>query len=214
MKNKLKLIIPFLLSVACSTYVEKDPAPEPENTDTSISLTEEPAILPDTVAIDPKLSPQEKIIAFKEKQLRLYSEVEATKGINPERFEKDTLIKFALKKNTPVKYGTTENVYPVATVFYLHYSDSTTFNNAFNNWMNCFGNDCTPIRFEEDMKSIKTTPSYTWINQDQLWMLHLCYQCEHKENDWNKWIDELDLLFGGKNTVRIETACGGPLKWK
>ncbi|MFN3343511.1 MAG: hypothetical protein ACK40M_12490, partial [Flavobacteriales bacterium] len=107
-------------------------------------------------------------------------------------------------------YGENE-VYPTAQLYFYSYNDTVSFNNALHNWMNCFGSDCTFIREGEDLKFIKTTPSFTLYGFPEI--VHLSWLCEHDANNWDVWIQELKILFG-KGKMELSVKCGGPLRWK
>lgn len=210
MKRHLIFLMVFLY--ACGGSSNENTTEEVQK-DSNIIVSDSVISAPqDSVIIDTKLTFLEKTEQFRNKYLRWYSEQEIRKSILPERFSSDTVIRFCLRKNTPVNFGDVKDVYPIADLYFFSYSDTVTQNNALNNWLNCFGMDCTPVVMGEDMKAIKTTPSYTIITPQEI--IHLQYQCEHVENDWEVMIRELDLLFAVKGSKRIRVECGGPLRWK
>lgn len=212
MKNCL--IVFCLLMFSCSNKGEvSTPANSEEvHKEDSISNSTDSSkqVLEDTVIIDKKLSFPEKANAFTLKYKRWYNESGPAKSILPDRFSTDTVIRLALTGNRAVLYGENE-VYPTAQLYFYSYSDTISFNNALHNWMNCFGSDCTVIREGEDVKSIKTTPSFTLYGFPEI--VHLSWLCEHDANNWDVWIQELKILFG-KGKKEISVKCGGPLRWK
>ncbi len=119
-------------------------------------------------------------------------------------------IEFIGKEEVP--YGKTNMVIPKANLFYYSFADSTTTNNAFYNWLDCFGSDCNVINLNEDVEAIKTPPMFTAIYDTTIVVVE--YLCEHAENDWNSFEDSLLNKFGKDYRYLIEVDCGGPLKWK
>lgn len=166
----------------------------------------------DTLIINPDLEFEVKASEFLTKYLKWYDQQEARSGILPQRFACDTLIQFSLKKKNGVMSGDSGLIYPVGNFYFFSYSDTLTFQNALNNWYNCFGNDCSPVISGTDLKSIKSTPSFTIIGKNQI--VHLNYSCEHTDEDWKKTEKELLMLFGKNRKEIIRVGCGGPLQWE
>lgn len=177
------------------------------------SVSEKDSLAFVSLTIDKKLSFEEKVNKFIEKYKLMYSEVEVNKPIIPERYENKFGKKISLKKNSTVKYGKVEGVYPVAQLWFYEYADSTSCRNVLNNWLQCYGFDCTPVEFMKDLPAIKTTPSFAIINEKEI--VFLQYQCEHIGNNWADIRKELENIFGKKTyyTISLEN-CGKKLIWK
>lgn len=213
-----------LIFIACSTDKKESVAEEEmkaeEVGDTSMvqNKTKEENTNSDSIAfstfkIDKNLSFEEKVEKFAEKYKLMYSETEVNKPIVPERYSSKYSKKIALRKNTPVNYGKTENVFPVAQLWFYQYEDSTSCRNVLNNWLQCYGFDCTPVEFMKDLPAIKTTPSMAIITDKEL--VFLQYQCEHIGNNWDEIKKELETLFGRKTYYTITLSdCGKKLVWK
>jgi hypothetical protein len=45
-------------------------------------------------------------------------------------------------------------------------------------------------------------------------MVTLEYSCEHVQNDWKTFKDEIIKIYGKNYRYKIDVECGGPLKWK
>jgi hypothetical protein len=184
-----------------------------ESEEKSNSVSEKDSLKFVSLTIDKKLSFAEKVNKFIEKYELMYSKVEVNKPIIPERYESKFSKKIALKKNSMVKYGKIEGVYPVAQLWFYEYADSTSCRNVLNNWLQCYGFDCTPVEFMKDLTAIKTTPSFAIINEKEI--VFLQYQCEHIGNNWADIRKELENVFGKKTyyTISLEN-CGKKLVWK
>ncbi len=201
-KCKLKNVklISLLLILFCFSCGKKEEKKEPsdemkaeevndtsnveilEPTEELNSVSEKDSLTFISLTIDKKLSFEEKVNKFIEKYKLMYSKVEVNKPIIPERYESKFGKKISLKKNSTVKYGKVEGVYPIAQIWFYEYADSTACRNVLNNWLQCYGFDCTPVEFMKDLPAIKTTPSFAIINEKEI--VFLQYQCEHIGNNW------------------------------
>lgn len=163
--------------------------------------------------IDRKLPFPKKVDLFLEKYQLLYTEVKNDKSIIPERYENNYAKKIALKKKTSVNYGKVENVYPVAQLWFYQYKDSAACRNVINNWLQCYGFDCTSVEFMVDLPAIKTTPSLAIFNEKEI--IFLQYQCEHIENNWENFRKEIINTFGQDSFIQLSLdKCGKKLIWK
>lgn len=226
--NKLYILFTISILISCGGKEEKK-APSDEMKAEEVNDTSNVAILESTeelntvsekdsltfisLTIDKKLSFEEKVNKFIEKYKLMYSEVEVNKPIIPERYENKFGKKISFKKNSTVKYRKVEEVYPIAQLWFYEYADSTSCRNVLNNWLQCYGFDCTPVEFMKDLPAIKTTPSFAIINEKEI--VFLQYQCEHIENNWGDIRKELENVFGKKTyyTISLEN-CGKKLIWK
>lgn len=124
-------------------------------------------------------------------------------------FNQSEKLEFISKEKVP--YGD-HLVTPIAEVFVYTFSDSVKLNNAFYNWLDCFGRDCQSVKLNEDLESIKTPPSLTLVYDTTL--VHVDYQCEHQRKSWLSFEKALKHQFGDSTRYQIQVSCGGPLKWK
>lgn len=125
-------------------------------------------------------------------------------------FNTSSKLKFISKNEVP--YGKSTMVTPKAEMFVYHFSDSIKLNNAFYNWLDCFGSDCQAVRLNEDLDAIKTPPSFTLVYDTTLVTVE--YPCEHEKNDWGAFKDSIIKMYGRDYRYRIDVSCGGPLRWK
>lgn len=145
-------------------------------------------------------------------QLSLYDTLTGEGIHSLDRFGFSTSKKLDFKAKFQVPYGKTNQVTPVASLFYYTFADSIKTNNAFYNWLDCFGKDCTPVSLREDLSSIKTPPMLALVYDTTIVALE--YKCEHEKNDWDSFEDSLVNKLGKNYRYRIEVGCGGPLRWK
>lgn len=119
-------------------------------------------------------------------------------------------LKFIAKNDVP--YGKSTMVTPKANFFVYNFSDSVKLNNAFYNWLDCFGSDCQAVKLNEDLNAIKTPPSFTLVYDTTIVILE--YPCEHEKNNWKAFKDSIIKKYGTNYRYRIDVDCGGPLRWK
>jgi len=129
-----------------------------------------------------------------------------------DRFGYNSSYKMAFVGKKEVPYGKSTMVVPKADLFVYNFSDSVKLNNAFYNWLDCFGSDCQEVKLNEDIKAVKTPPSFTLVYDTTIVILE--YPCEHIQNDWKSFKDSLVKKYGNDYRYRIDVGCGGPLKWK
>ena len=122
-------------------------------------------------------------------------------------FEK---VEFVGRETVP--YGKSNMVKPKAEFYLYNFSDSIKLNNAFYNWLDCFGSDCNPVNLNQDIESVKTPPSLTLVYDTTL--ISVKYLCEHEKNDWQSFQDSIVKQYGNDYRYRIDVGCGGPLIWK
>jgi hypothetical protein len=119
-------------------------------------------------------------------------------------------VKFIGMQN--VAYRKSNMVTPKADFYLYNFSDSIKLNNAFYNWLDCFGSDCNEVKLNKNIKYVKSTPSFTLIYDTTL--ISVEYLCEHNENDWKSFQNSIIKQYGENYRYRIDVDCGGPLKWK
>ena len=129
-----------------------------------------------------------------------------------ERFEFSSVEKIRLKKQSGVSYGEIQGIFPEAAIWMFRYPDTLKRFNAMNNWLNCYGRDCTPVKFKEPLKAVKTIPSWALIKDSLIIVME--WPCEHKENDWQKITRMVDSSFSENNSTILRVDCGGPLEWE
>lgn len=111
-----------------------------------------------------------------------------------------------------INYGKTNKLKPKADLFVYNFKDSVTLNNAFYNWLDCYGSDCSEVKLNQNIDKVKTPPEFTLVYDTVL--VSVKYMCEHKKNDWRPFQDSVISKFGKDYRYRIDVECGGPLVWK
>jgi len=129
-----------------------------------------------------------------------------------DRFGFSSKSKIEFIGKTDVPYGKNNTVTPKAEFYVYNFSDSIKLNNAFYNWLDCFGSDCDEVKLNHDIESVKTPPSFTLVYDTVL--VDVKYLCEHEKNDWKSFQKSIIDTYGKNYRYRIDVNCGGPLKWK
>jgi len=112
-------------------------------------------------------------------------------------------IRFSQKLNETVSY---------VDVYQYNFSDSLKLNNAFYNWLDCFGDKCAEIKINKDVKIISKAPSFTLVYDTIL--VSVKYDVEFDKANINSFQDSILSKFGNQIRYEIQTDQKGNLKWK
>jgi hypothetical protein len=119
-------------------------------------------------------------------------------------------INFLAKTGIPVEEGAV--LVPVAGLHYYTFSDTTKTKNAFYNWLDCFGMNCSAVELNKDVETLETDPLFALVYDTVIVAVE--YSCEHKKHNWKSFQDSLVTNFGKDYNYRVDVACNGPLRWK
>jgi len=111
-------------------------------------------------------------------------------------------IRFSQKLNETLSYFD---------VYQYNFSDSLKLNNAFYNWLDCFGDKCAEIKINKDVKMISTTPSFTLVYDTIL--VFVKYDVEFETEHIKSFQDSILSKFGSQMRYEIQTDKKGNLKW-
>lgn len=81
-----------------------------------------------------------------------------------------------------------------------------------DSFLNCLETDCSKIKWGDNGKSIKATPTIYLINEREIIVCKI--QCEHKNDFWTTFKHDLTTTFGNGTYRTIDTGCGGPINFK
>lgn len=207
---------------ACGSNADQEPAPDTTVVTITDTVNEFVPVEDSVAAIEQKIefndipaskAVEERLRYLREKYLVNYREIDdaQNKVYVLDRFTNEKKYKLILQKKIPVKYGSIENIYPVANIRAYVYKDSAQCANALNNWLNCFGNDCSQVKQGEET-TIKSTPGYYLVNKTDI--VCLDYVLEHQENNWNETEKHLKQLFARKGTIVVKVKARGKLVWE
>ena len=166
----------------------------------------------DTIQLNSINSAPSLINDFVKSQLNLYDTISHLTPHSMDRFGFGTKQKIEFKGKIPFVDSKLNSVNPVARFYYYTFSDTTKTNNAFYNWLDCYGKDCNVIKLNEDVDELTSSPMFTLVYDTCIVTVE--YVCEQEKNNWKSFQDSLISKFGKDYKYRIEAKCGGPLKWK
>ncbi len=99
-----------------------------------------------------------------------------------------------------------------ADVYQYNFSDSLKLNNAFYNWLDCFGDKCSEIKIGEDIEKTKNSPSFTLVYDTIL--VSIKYNLDGKKINFKSFQDSILVQFGSQYRYAIQTDVRGNLNWK
>jgi hypothetical protein len=100
----------------------------------------------------------------------------------------------------------------VIDVYEYNFSDSLKLNNAFYNWLDCFGDKCSEIQLDEDVDKTQNPPSLTIVYDTTL--VSVKYSLECNRANLKSFQDSILNKFGDEFRYVIQTDIRGNLKWK
>ncbi|MBN2681053.1 MAG: hypothetical protein JXR58_00970 [Bacteroidales bacterium] len=220
MKILFPLIAGILITfISCNNESEnKTKEGNSDSTKQEMQIQQDTIIEQDTIKTENTnsingLSLEERIDEFRASLDKVYLEIgKSTKGEHILETSDAVKTSMQFKKNSTVKYGDVEGIYPVANIFVYKFEDETKCNITFEKWLDCFGGECDKIKVGENKKAIKMPPMYVIKNNEEIIVLK--YLCEHQENNWSDFKSNMFLWFGNENSKVINIACGGPLIWE
>jgi len=166
----------------------------------------------DTVQLAQSDSAPSQINDFVKSQLSQYDTISHIIPHSIDRFGFGTKQKLEFRGKTPFVDSKANSVSPIARLYYYTFSDTTKTNNAFYNWLDCFGKDCNVIKLNEDVDKLNSSPIFTLVYDTCIVAVE--YVCEQEKNNWKSFQDSIIAKFGKDYKYRIDVKCGGPLKWK
>lgn len=208
----------YILSIVCAGMIlfvggcKNDPQEEVVSFEDIVGETGEIEADSSDVMMDTVKLVNPQLVGFTKAMLPQYDTTAHDEFHPMDRFNYSTVRKIQFIGKNEVPYGKTAMVIPKAKCYYYTFSDTLKTNNAFYNWLDCFGDECDELSIGTDMDAIKMPPMFTVVYDTTIVVLE--YMCEHEKNDWNSFQDSLISRFGKNYKYMIDVDCGGPLKWK
>lgn len=97
-------------------------------------------------------------------------------------------------------------------VYQYNFSDSIKLNNAFYNWLDCYGNRCSEIKIGEDIERTQNAPALTLVYDTTI--VSVKYSSELDKISLNSFQDSMFIKFGDQYRYAILTNRRGDLNWK
>ena len=178
-----------------------------------------------TFALTSLTSKQEKLATefqtnvdnFIEKYSGDFSTVAETFNSNGNDFILDKKIKtswdktITLKRKTSFKNKYNQTVYQRLFLGFYQYDTDKQCSAALDSLLNCFGTDCGKLKWGDNGKSLKTTPSIYLIKSREIIVCKI--HCEHINDFWTTFKNDLTTTLGHGEFGIIEAGCGGPINF-
>lgn len=117
-----------------------------------------------------------------------------------------------LKSRTSFRNKYDQTVYQRLYLGFYQYETENQCLNALDSLLNCFGTDCGQVKWGENGTSLKTSPAIYLINQKEIIVCKI--HCEHANDFWTSFKNDLVIIFGNRASGIIETGCGGPVSFR
>ncbi len=117
-----------------------------------------------------------------------------------------------LKCKTSFKNHYDQKVYQRLFLGFYQYDTDKQCTAALDSLLNCFGTDCGKIKWGDNSKSLKTTPTIYLINEREIIVCKI--HCEHTNDFWTTFKHDLALTFGNGSSGIIDASCGGSINFR
>jgi hypothetical protein len=95
---------------------------------------------------------------------------------------------------------------------FYQFKDSTACKTAMESLLNCFGGDCSKIKWGVSEQKAKTIPCIYIFNTTEI--IACKVSCEEKNNYWTLFKPSLGTTFGISPYKVMESDCGGSMTFK
>ena len=117
-----------------------------------------------------------------------------------------------LKHKTAFKNKYGQTVYQRLFLGFYQYDSGKQCSAALDSLLNCFGTDCGKLKWGDNGKSLKTTPTIYLINEREIIVCKI--HCEHTNDFWTTFKNDLTTTFGNGTSGIIEAGCGGAVHFR
>lgn len=117
-----------------------------------------------------------------------------------------------LKQKKAFKNKYNQSVYQRLFLGFYQYTTNKECSAALDSLLNCFGTDCGTLKWGDNDKAIKTTPTIYLINDKEIVVCKI--HCEHTNDFWTTFKHYLEMTFSSKNSGIIEAGCGGQIRFR
>ncbi|MBK9191136.1 MAG: hypothetical protein IPM77_06245 [Crocinitomicaceae bacterium] len=150
----------------------------------------------------------QKLNDFVNSQLYLFDTISNLKSHPVDRFGYSSFSKLNFSLKSMVNSEDKES----ASLYYYSFSDSIKTQNAFYNWLDCFGENCESVLLEKDMDKIQSGAAFALVYDTTIVAAE--YNCNDKVFSKKSFQDSLLSKFGKSYKYRFEVNCSGKLEWK
>lgn len=161
---------------------------------------------------------QQRVDEFIKKHSADFTPVTETYHANGNDRILDKKVKTVWNKNVTLKGKTSfknkydQTVYQRLFLGYYQYETDQQCSAALDSLLNCFGTDCDQLKWGDNGKKLKSTPTYYLINEREIIVCKI--HCVHTNAFWTTFKHDLAMTFGSGSSGIIETDCGGPVRFR
>ena len=116
-----------------------------------------------------------------------------------------------LKRKTSFKNKYDQTAYQRLFLGFYQYDTDKQCSAALDSLLNCFGTDCSKLKWGDNGKSLKTTPTIYLINEREIIVCKI--HCEHTNDFWTTFKHDLTTTFENATSRIIDAGCGGPINF-
>ena len=150
----------------------------------------------------------EKLNDFVNSQLYLFDTISNHESHPIDRFGYSSFSKLNFSLKSMVNSDSNES----ASLYYYSFSDTVKTQNAFYNWLDCFGKNCESVQLEKDLDNIQSDAAFALVYDTTIVAAE--YNCNDKVFSKKSFQDSLLSKFGKSYKYRLEVTCSGKLEWK
>lgn len=133
-------------------------------------------------------------------------------GVLNEKVETTWKKNITLKCKTLFKNKYNQKVYQRLFLGFYQYENEKLCSSALDSLLNCMGTDCAKLKWGEEQRGFKTTPCLYLINEKEIIVCKI--HCEHSNNFWVEFKNDLISTFRSDKTRVIDVGCGGHASFK
>ena len=97
-------------------------------------------------------------------------------------------------------------------IAFYEFADGNSCSSAKDSVLNCFGGECTKIKWGTDGQCAKTIPCIYIFNAKEI--ISCQVSCEEKNNYWTYIKSDLEKAFATQGSKILESDCGGPITFR
>lgn len=161
---------------------------------------------------------QTKLESFVKKYSKNFSAV--TERFNPasndgvlnEKVETAWKENVTLKCKSYFKNKYNQKVYQRLFLGFFQYESEKLCSSALDSLLNCMGTDCAKLKWGDEERGFMTTPCFYLIGEKQIIVCKI--HCEHLNNFWVEFKNDLLSTFRSDKTRVIDVGCGGYASFK
>jgi len=190
-----------------------------------ISSCQEKQVVQNEISIDELIGTEtkEKVIGDSLNSEELYEQTdssefglwlsELTVNYDTSLSHESTLFdRFKIENKKQINFHTRDSISEKTNLLIYYFSDTTSLNNAFYNWLDCFGADCLEVALNKNATLINQTPMICLIYPTKIAMI-LFEDGMYEKSSF--WLNQVKFLFKGNQLkYRLDVDNNKKLFWR